>query len=406
MAQIRISHIDINPVPAGIIEVTVSYRLAIDPDVPESYIEAATNVQVQPSGELVDDVLIQGLEDATDYIVRVVPECGGPTAQVGVHTPPDPDYSCPSGPCCWDFFNDGAEDGYVSYVDNFTDQLVTATIPAASGVTITSDNIISVSPGITGTSVICTTTTTTTTAPQVCKRYELMMPGSAMGTWSGQLCSSGEPQFEPIPADGSSHWTDCIVEGTLSTNGNPDIIQEATCVGGSTTTTTTGAPNPSVSGIIKMNCSDVNCTQQGHIIFSVVLSAPYPFPITLHIGQVLDLTLEGVDPNTRYPYMGTDIYTAPTGTGYVPSDYYNSPNAQGFETPFEVIIPANTVSYTAPIPVSQVGQTNNGWGRWVCQHCQNTIKDLYVKVMEVGYTANFSIASSGHQYTTTAIHNV
>jgi hypothetical protein len=105
--------------------------------------------------------------------------------------------------------------------------------------------------------------------------------------------------------------------------------------------------------------------------------------------------------------MGTDIYTAPTGTGYVPSDYYNSPNAQGFNVPFEVVIPAGTVSYTAPIPVLQVGQDPaNGWGRWVCQHCQSNIKDLYVKVMEVGYTANFSIAPSGHTYTTTVIHNV
>jgi hypothetical protein len=338
MASITITNITFSSIPAGNQTVAIYYRLATSADVSGSYTLVTSSQLVRPDGVLIDGsdtptpLIIPSLSDGTDYIVKVVPACGGDTFYVNFRTPPELDLSCGLACCSWSTTNNTTQPEDVLYIDAAYN-LVTLTVVAGETKTFQGSGIINIPPGFTLTSATpCTT---------------------------------------------------------------------------STTTTTTIAPLIPITGQIRINCTDDNCSHQGDTVFTVSLSRTFSFPITLLIGQILDYGGPPINPDLRYPYMGYNLYSEPTGQGYYRHPYYDNPNAMGSQTPFKVVIPANTLNYTAPIPVGQDGfDPTNGWGRWVCNHCSWKIKDLYVKVNNAGYIANFSMSSTGNQYTYTTVHNV
>jgi hypothetical protein len=121
-------------------------------------------------------------------------------------------------------------------------------------------------------------------------------------------------------------------------------------------------------------CPDNGCEQEAET--QLVFSFPQATTesITLHIGQIIEVNL-GTHPQLA---VGTDLFDLPPGV--TPWTYYDNPNAQGSETPFEVVIPAGVTSFTTSGPIAQIGQDlSNGAGRWICQSCQYLITDLYIK---------------------------
>lgn len=149
---------------------------------------------------------------------------------------------------------------------------------------------------------------------------------------------------------------------------------------------------------ISITCTDVDCTQQGDVNVTFTFPQPTTDTVTLHIGQIVQVSV-GTMPKLA---VGTDLFDLPSGV--TPWTYYDNPNAQGSETPFEVTIPAGVTSYTATIPVGQIGQDlSNGHGRWVCHSCQYPITDLFIKTASpVTYQYDFQTTQG---YNVTLVNN-
>lgn len=78
MAQITITSITWStPFPQTYKPVSVSYRLATDPDVPASYTIVSTGSFVTTTGSFLIPVVIPGLDIDLIYTVKVVSLCGG-----------------------------------------------------------------------------------------------------------------------------------------------------------------------------------------------------------------------------------------------------------------------------------------------------------------------------------------
>lgn len=86
MGYIRLENVSfINP-PSGTLLYTVKYRLTADPDIPASYVTATAALSIAADGSITPPYDITGLDDETDYTVKINSNCGGASAILNITT--------------------------------------------------------------------------------------------------------------------------------------------------------------------------------------------------------------------------------------------------------------------------------------------------------------------------------
>ena len=250
MASITITNIIFSPVPSGNQLVSVYYRLATDPDITASYTLVTNSQLVLPNGELSPSLVIDSLDEGTDYVIKVLPKCGSGEVFTYFRTPPPPDLTCSFDCCSWDITNGTTEAGDVYY--NTEAGLEIVSIAAGETVTIQGTGIISLSPGFVlspavdcaSTTTTTSSTTTTTTISPCVEHIFHYTPESEMGDpWQvvGVDCDGNEVFIE------GSVGVDFLPDPICSDPGNvypefgPMYVEYGDNCGNKTTTTTTTA---------------------------------------------------------------------------------------------------------------------------------------------------------------------
>lgn len=156
-------------------------------------------------------------------------------------------------------------------------------------------------------------------------------------------------------------------------------------------TITVNHPTIPIAGAITFSCSDDGCSHQGFISIHIEFAQSTPMALNMLFGQV---TNTGVGQK----YTGNDIFTPPGGS--TPEAYYSTHN----NLPFSIDVPGgiNIGDFGLTIHIYQQGRFGDDIsGSWICHSCLFPINDLYVKVNQAGYSANFTLTNVG-----ATIHNV
>lgn len=149
-------------------------------------------------------------------------------------------------------------------------------------------------------------------------------------------------------------------------------------------------PVIAIQGAITFSCSDGGCSHQGTISLHVEFAEATPIPFNLLFGQVIQTGVGN-------KYTGNDIFTPPGGT--TADSTYGAHN----HLPFSTNAPAGTniADFGLTIAIYQQGRDGDTASIWICHGCLFPIIDLYVKINNPGYSANFTITNGG-----VTIHNV